>query len=434
MDLQALTSERLPTLPKLDKDQFIHSYIQGQRVHAKSYAEEGRCLASSWDVHRHHSTPNTPPAAVPGIAHNVGFATPVLTARIPRTANEGGAEKGTVASKPVEKPARVDKAQPKPKSKENLAKTAETQKSLSKKRAVDLDSDEDQAAQRRERKRVKRAIVQPKEASEPDTASSQGNAKSKKRTKAKDKKTKVPAGFALMHGFTATNVGKNRLTVKPPTNAGVFKKGKASIKTKIMQKLKGHQNKHFSELGFLNATHKQPVSDSSSASDASVTPVEEIVKPKKKAAAPKPRQEQSLRALTESSQEASELSKVSTPQQALRVESEIWDLESRASEKRRAKMQRESYTNGAGASYIQRSVVMDVRIPAWCGRPAKKLGVESTQHTAEAPDPIFIPSSPSLRPSQSASQVVPVVIKPSRTEEASRYFPAQQPADSPTNL
>ena len=29
----------------------------------------------------------------------------------------------------------------------------------------------------------------------------------------KTEKSKIPAGFALMHGFTATNVGKNRLTV-----------------------------------------------------------------------------------------------------------------------------------------------------------------------------------------------------------------------------
>jgi hypothetical protein len=29
----------------------------------------------------------------------------------------------------------------------------------------------------------------------------------------KNKKNSIPAGFALMHGFTATNVGKNRLTV-----------------------------------------------------------------------------------------------------------------------------------------------------------------------------------------------------------------------------
>lgn len=31
---------------------------------------------------------------------------------------------------------------------------------------------------------------------------------------AKDKSAKLPAGFALMHGFSATNVGKNRLTVR----------------------------------------------------------------------------------------------------------------------------------------------------------------------------------------------------------------------------
>lgn len=29
----------------------------------------------------------------------------------------------------------------------------------------------------------------------------------------KCKKDELPAAFALMHGFTATNVGKNRLTV-----------------------------------------------------------------------------------------------------------------------------------------------------------------------------------------------------------------------------
>lgn len=30
----------------------------------------------------------------------------------------------------------------------------------------------------------------------------------------KDSASKLPAGFALMHGFSATNVGKNRLTVR----------------------------------------------------------------------------------------------------------------------------------------------------------------------------------------------------------------------------
>jgi hypothetical protein len=109
--------------------------------------------------------------------------------------------------------------------------------------------------ERRERKRIKRAIVQPKEPSEHGTASSNGDPKQRKRTKAKGKKSKVPSGFALMHGFTATNVGKNRLTVnvidcpyhinlngsklKPPSNVGVFKKGKASFNAKIKPKPKG---------------------------------------------------------------------------------------------------------------------------------------------------------------------------------------------------
>ena len=35
-----------------------------------------------------------------------------------------------------------------------------------------------------------------------------------KKTKGKqEKKPKVPAAFALMYGFSATNIGKNRLTV-----------------------------------------------------------------------------------------------------------------------------------------------------------------------------------------------------------------------------
>jgi hypothetical protein len=63
--------------------------------------------------------------------------------------------------------------------------------------------------ERRERKRAKRAIVQPKE-----LAVTEDNDDNKKTDKSKkDKKSKIPAGFALMHGFSATNVGKNRLTV-----------------------------------------------------------------------------------------------------------------------------------------------------------------------------------------------------------------------------
>jgi hypothetical protein len=38
--------------------------------------------------------------------------------------------------------------------------------------------------------------------------------KGNRKPKGKDEKnSKVAAGFALMHGFSATNIGKNRLTV-----------------------------------------------------------------------------------------------------------------------------------------------------------------------------------------------------------------------------
>lgn len=63
---------------------------------------------------------------------------------------------------------------------------------------------------------MKRAIVQPKKivVSENDDKNEPGSAPGEDVRKAKKgKKNSIPAGFALMHGFTATNVGKNRLTV-----------------------------------------------------------------------------------------------------------------------------------------------------------------------------------------------------------------------------
>ncbi|KAH9978079.1 hypothetical protein BGW80DRAFT_792564 [Lactifluus volemus] len=47
------------------------------------------------------------------------------------------------------------------------------------------------------------------------------------------KKQKIPAGLALMHGFSSTSVGKSRLTMEPPPNFGVFNKGRASAKIKV---------------------------------------------------------------------------------------------------------------------------------------------------------------------------------------------------------
>lgn len=104
--------------------------------------------------------------------------------------------------------------------------------------------------ERRERKRAKRSIIQPKEVSVDEDKAE--NPICKKKTSKKDKQSKIPAAFALMHGFTATNVGKNRLTVrfvplvlllglmafcqlKPGPTAGVFGKGKASTKKEVLK-------------------------------------------------------------------------------------------------------------------------------------------------------------------------------------------------------
>ncbi|KAL0949748.1 hypothetical protein HGRIS_009786 [Hohenbuehelia grisea] len=60
-----------------------------------------------------------------------------------------------------------------------------------------------------------------------------------------------------MYGFNATNVGKHRLTVKPPVNVGVFSKGRASAKTQIKARAKKVQETHFSESRFLNGMNKR---------------------------------------------------------------------------------------------------------------------------------------------------------------------------------
>lgn len=52
-----------------------------------------------------------------------------------------------------------------------------------------------------------------------DRAGTRGEKENKKGTKNENnekKKHRIPAGLALMHGFSSTNVGKSRLTVREP--------------------------------------------------------------------------------------------------------------------------------------------------------------------------------------------------------------------------
>lgn len=73
-------------------------------------------------------------------------------------------------------------------------------------------------AQRRERRRQKKEIVNPAKAisvsSGSPSAESRKSSKRKNRKRAsKGEKDNVPSGMPFMHGFVAKNVGKQRLTV-----------------------------------------------------------------------------------------------------------------------------------------------------------------------------------------------------------------------------
>jgi hypothetical protein len=76
-------------------------------------------------------------------------------------------------------------------------------------------------AERKERKRSRQAVLKPamvQAASQcADSAKADDKTKGKKilnKKAVQGKVPKIPAGLALMHGFSATNVGKNRLTVR----------------------------------------------------------------------------------------------------------------------------------------------------------------------------------------------------------------------------
>jgi hypothetical protein len=68
-------------------------------------------------------------------------------------------------------------------------------------------------AERRQRKRVKRDIMKPPPSPEKENNEDHPTKVNRKTGKGSATRKKAQAGFALMHGLFATNVGKNRLTV-----------------------------------------------------------------------------------------------------------------------------------------------------------------------------------------------------------------------------
>ncbi|KAF9263481.1 hypothetical protein L218DRAFT_959037 [Marasmius fiardii PR-910] len=241
--------DSLTKLPKLNKTQFISSFVATQKSNAKTYAEEGRMVTLTW---QHGSDSNSTPNysksenSRPKFA-NPGFATPILKPRKqPRTEVKA-------IEQPLASGSGADSAHPRKSSQSVHRKKQKRQ---------DISDDDDKLArlaERRTRKRAKREILRPQshEASkshEPDIKARKSRSEGRRRGKCAVDGT--PA-LALMHGFSASNVGKNRLTLKMDAkNLGVFNRGKASSKVNVPLTKNKRVGKNiglaFSEDRFLN--------------------------------------------------------------------------------------------------------------------------------------------------------------------------------------
>ncbi|KAG2056507.1 hypothetical protein BDR06DRAFT_953035 [Suillus hirtellus] len=272
-------------MDKSSKNDFIQAYLDRQKVYVHSY--------SSIDPPSKISN-GTPTRARDEETKklNFGFDTPIL---VPRVAGPNilSTDKRSVVGLPTKATQKTQKALNAETSiKENkdsvraplIAARRDSSKRKRKKAEVPFGSDEEREArlsERRERKRVKRDIVKPNTDIAVHVSPSASEKECKKVARKKGKKHSGTAGLALLHGFSATNVGKNRLTLKPSASLGVFNKGKSSAKTKIY-KTKEPAHKLFSEIAFLNKTvttkqYGSPV-DESVVSDSSSRPPSAVKK------------------------------------------------------------------------------------------------------------------------------------------------------------
>ncbi|KAH7922468.1 hypothetical protein BV22DRAFT_1197429 [Leucogyrophana mollusca] len=251
-------------MDKAAKNQFIQSYIESQRAYAFSYASQG--------LHSTLGPADSPPDkdADKVLNEAFGFDTPVLKPRIVKSHStvlkKGSRKKPPIAPvKPPDKARRLKQSAPKidqeNKSPARNSHSAEKPRALKKRPSPTPSDDEYTArlAERRERKRLKRAITGPQEndkcADLPLAVEEKAGPKPKEK---KGKKPSTSASLALIHGFAATNVGKGRLTLQPPASVGVFNKGKASTKTRTATKSTPLGTNIFSEFSFLNRTPKRP--------------------------------------------------------------------------------------------------------------------------------------------------------------------------------
>ncbi|KAL4075924.1 hypothetical protein J3A83DRAFT_2083345 [Scleroderma citrinum] len=194
----------------MDKEHLVRTYIEQQRAYLPAYRPVDLLETPS------KKTDN-----------RFGFDTPVLKPRKLQKSNSNKENETTTKKSPQR---RKRKKTPPPSDEEREARLAE----------------------RRERKRQKREIVKPPVVNVDDGGAACKSLADKAPNAKKKSRVLTPAAFALMHGFSAANVRKDRLTLKSG-HLGVFMKGKASTKAKVSSSKKSAPSPIlFSEFAFLN--------------------------------------------------------------------------------------------------------------------------------------------------------------------------------------
>ncbi|KAH6914983.1 hypothetical protein BKA70DRAFT_1510849 [Coprinopsis sp. MPI-PUGE-AT-0042] len=267
---------RLQNIPRMDRSTFTKNFVQEQQLYGKVYTSQGKAYFDNWadNIALGDNIDATQVVSKGDEALDIGVGTPILKPRNPqiapktipraktsthRAANEGDSDASqgqcapstSVLHLPPKRAVDSKKKEAKPSSERVYESSKSQQRKRKNGEKKDGERHRSEHAERlkvrRERRKARRDIVNPKEP-EPPSSEDEGGPGARKQV---GKKPKVPAGLALMHGFHASNVGKSRLTMeRSNAPSGLFMKGKASAKTAAAPKSKKRSG--FSEQTFLD--------------------------------------------------------------------------------------------------------------------------------------------------------------------------------------
>ncbi|KAF8165416.1 hypothetical protein B0H34DRAFT_793807 [Crassisporium funariophilum] len=455
----ALSVVRISALPTRNKDNFISSYAREQRNYLKQYALDGRLFASSWD----RGEAGSQVGDHLGLARqedNLGFGTPVLKPRLgikavkrrtdlavsgdqaiathhevhlPNIKNDVRSKQACNTKQARGSDARDLKTVEKGRGRPAIEGSGSKESGKRGPEAVSGSEDEQatRLAERRERKRAKRSIMKPVI----EDASGKENNPKRREMKRKDQIdfVKNQPGFALMHGLPATNIGKNRLTLERTTlrNTGVFQKGKASASTGV----NGNHPKQsgrttgFSEPTFLNQSKRKakriPSPDRSNVSSEPPSPLSVM-----KSGAPGDRKQRSTRTEPAHTSKAQSKSLADSKTRYNPAESIVWDIEQPDCVLSSCvNSGEESGTVVLNLSFKAQPPICDANAASSSENTLSETELGKSvrcQSRGEASPPAARNlSSPSLRPSESASQIGPPAVLPASPclpNGASKYF------------